>query len=158
MPDLERLRKSFKPEPIRTLFVGESPPHGGSFFYRENSGLYRAMKKAFGERPEFLAWFKAKGFFLDDLVQYPINQFKAERERRKHRVKAVESFAQRLVGFRPAAVVVVMCAIEPQVREAIRRGRLPQNVPIYVTPYPGFGNQKRFQTKMAEIIPQLPSS
>jgi hypothetical protein len=158
MTEVERLRQNFKPEPIRTLFIGESPPHGGNFFYQADSRLYRAMEKAFGGRPDFLAWFKSRGYFLDDLVLHPINKIKDKRERRKQRLESVVFLAQRLAYYKPAAVVVVMCAIEPEVRDAMRRGGVPQSVPIYVTPFPSFGNQKRFQAKMVEIISRLPSN
>jgi hypothetical protein len=40
----EALRESFRPKPIRILFVGEAPPASGRFFYSANSGLYRAMR------------------------------------------------------------------------------------------------------------------
>lgn len=71
---LEELRHSFRPDEINTLFVGESPPHGGDFFYRCDSLLYRAKRCAFGEPEDFLADFKSRGFFLDDLVLTPINK------------------------------------------------------------------------------------
>jgi hypothetical protein len=31
------LRRSFRPKRITTLLVGESPPHGGTFFYKHDS-------------------------------------------------------------------------------------------------------------------------
>jgi hypothetical protein len=86
MDDLENLRRRFRPERITTLFVGESPPQGGTFFYKGDSLLYRQMKKALKEfwtdGSDFLERFKASGFFLDDLVLFPINKReKEERER-----------------------------------------------------------------------------
>jgi hypothetical protein len=36
---LESLRQSYRPQQVRVLFVGESPPAGGTFFYRANSNL-----------------------------------------------------------------------------------------------------------------------
>ena len=35
--DLERLCRSFRPKLITTLLVEESPPHGGTFFYKQDS-------------------------------------------------------------------------------------------------------------------------
>ncbi|MGH9678017.1 MAG: hypothetical protein ACRD36_13015, partial [Candidatus Acidiferrum sp.] len=76
MNDIEKLRCSFRPKHITTLFVGESPPHGGTFFYKRDSLLYHRMKEAFSAGENFLTEFKANCFFLEDLVQYPINQIK----------------------------------------------------------------------------------
>ena len=87
--DLEKVRRSFRPRHITTLFVGESPPHSGTFFYKRDSRLYRRVKEAFGNGENFLSEFKAKGFFLDDLVLYPINQIKEKNERNEHRRKGV---------------------------------------------------------------------
>jgi hypothetical protein len=56
--------------------VGESAPDGSTFFYNENSLLHRLMNESFGNPANFLTEFKDKGFFLDDLVLYPINKIK----------------------------------------------------------------------------------
>ena len=97
--DLERLRRSFRPKQITTL--GESPPHGGTFFHKEDSLLYHRMKESFGAASNLLPAFRAKGFFLDDLVLYPINHIKDKNERYKHRQSAVPSLAQRMADYRP---------------------------------------------------------
>jgi len=153
---LEEIRRSFRPQHIATLFIGESPPNGGTFFYSENSRLYFRLKKALGDRSDFLSEFKSKGFFLDDLVLHPINQIKDQPERDKHRWKAVPLFANRIKDYRPAAVVVLMYAIEPMVVEAMNQAGLG-SVPRYVTPFPIFPrNLKTFKDKMAQILPKLP--
>jgi hypothetical protein len=38
----EVLRGRYRPDVIRVLLVGESPPAGGTFFYAANYNLYRA--------------------------------------------------------------------------------------------------------------------
>ena len=43
----ERLRQQFRPEAVRLLFIGESPPASGRFFYHGDSGLYRAIREVF---------------------------------------------------------------------------------------------------------------
>jgi uracil-DNA glycosylase len=45
--DHEATRARYHPEKVRLLFVGESPPASGRFFYNRDSGLYRAMLGAF---------------------------------------------------------------------------------------------------------------
>lgn len=156
MSDLEKLRRSFRPKHISTLFVGESPPHGGTFFYRGDSLLHDKMKESFAAGANFLAEFKAKGFFLDDLVLYPVNQIRDDKDRDEHRRNGVSSLAQRMADYKPAAVVALMCAIEPMVVNAMRQAGL-SHAQLYVTPFPARPeHQQRFKAKMAEIIPKLP--
>jgi hypothetical protein len=40
----EHLREQFRPSPVELLFVGESLPASGRFFYRRDSGLFRTIK------------------------------------------------------------------------------------------------------------------
>jgi hypothetical protein len=154
MSDLEELRRRFQPKHISTLFVGESPPKSGKFFYERDSLLYRRMKEAFGGTENFREDFMAKGFFLDDLVQEPINK-KDKKERDARRREGVSSLAQRMRGYQPRAVVVVMCAIEPMVIDAIREAGLGHLKP-HVVPFPRAEHQEHFKKAMAEIIPKLP--
>jgi hypothetical protein len=59
-----------------------------------------------------------------------------------------------LKKYKPKAVVILLCRIKPMVLEATRQAGLLYEP--YCTPYPGFGNQRRFHKAMAEIIPNLP--
>jgi hypothetical protein len=43
---VEETRRSFRPAKIATLFVGESAPAAGVFFYYGNSGMTRYMRRA----------------------------------------------------------------------------------------------------------------
>ena len=95
MNEVEKTRESFKPDRITTLFVGESAPHGGTFFYFENSILFNAMRAAFAEARQesfegkgvFLRYFLDCGFYLVDLADEPINHLDPPM-RRTERVSA----------------------------------------------------------------------
>jgi hypothetical protein len=76
---VEVVRRNYRPIRIMTLFVGESAPNSGKFFYLGNTALKRhveeAMKAAgLGGNGDFLERFKAYGWYLDDLVLRPVNQ------------------------------------------------------------------------------------
>lgn len=161
MNNLEKIRLNFLPEPVKTLFVGESPPNGGTFFYNADSRLYRTVKESFeeffGANENFLEEFKRRGFFLDDLVLSPVNQIKKKKERDERLWECVPLLARRLMRYRPSAVVVLMLAIKPMVRDAMCAAGLSQ-VPFYDTPFPGPWHQKRFKEKMREILPKLPTT
>jgi hypothetical protein len=153
MNDLENVRKSYRPDHITTLFVGESAPHGGTFFYTQNSGLFREIRKSFCGQTRFLEDFKHNGFYLDDLVLEPVNHLDAK-DRRSLCRDAVSSFVERLKDYNPRAIVVLLMSIRPMVLDAIQAAGL--SCAVYCTPYPGFGNQPRFHRAMSEIIPNLP--
>jgi hypothetical protein len=62
------------------LFLGESPPAGGTFFYYANSKLYDATREAFEagipalrRTDDFLDAFKRLGCYLEDLSPVPVN-------------------------------------------------------------------------------------
>ncbi|MDR3755166.1 MAG: hypothetical protein P4K93_16625 [Terracidiphilus sp.] len=153
MNRLEELRKSFGPGLVTTLFVGESAPDSGRFFYSSDSSLFYAMKRAFGSKETFLEDFKRKGFYLDDLVLTPINKLE-RRERSRRREEAVPELAKRLVEYKPKAVVVVMRAILPMVRQAMRMAGIWYEP--FCVPHPAFGNWTRFNDAMTAIIDDLP--
>ncbi len=125
-PANERLRRGYRPERVRILFVGEAPPASGRFFYAGDSGLYRAIRDAFGAafpggRPaRFLDAFRARGCYLVDLCPRPVDRLGASARQRARR-----SGEARLAGFvhrtRPEAVVVVVRSIAPNVRRALAR-------------------------------------
>lgn len=155
MNDLEELRRSFYPDFITTLFVGESAPASGRFFYSSNSSLFRAMKRAFGDRETFLEDFKTKGFYLDDLVLTPVNKLDRH-ERSRRRQEAIPELAKRLISYKPRAVVVVMRAILPTVRKAMQMAGMVYEP--FCVPHPAFGNWTRFSNEMTKIIDELPAA
>lgn len=92
--EIERLRLQYRPERVAVLFVGEAPPRGDSFFYRGHSGLTNYMRDALAGPKgdiEFLNWFKARGWYLDDLVTTPIENLRDRRKQcREARVESGE--------------------------------------------------------------------
>ncbi len=155
MSEIERIRESFRPPRITTLFVGESAPQSGKFFYLGNSQVYWYMQEAFGGGEDFLAWFKTNGFFLDDLILIPANKIADKRERQQLGWDSVPSLAERLSRYQPAMVVALMKAIDPMVRAAMAEAGL-SDLPFESTPFPGNGQQGNFRSKMAEIIHKFP--
>jgi hypothetical protein len=153
MNTLEELRKSFRPDRITALFVGESAPQSGKFFYSGNSSLFYAMQRAFGGNGTFLEDFRRNGFYLDDLVHVPVNKLE-DRERSALRWGSVSSLADRLRDYKPETIVIVMRAIKPMVLKAVRSANLPYEP--YCTPHPAFGNWTRFHAEMTKIIDSLP--
>jgi hypothetical protein len=156
--EIEAIRQRFRPARITTLFLGESRPASGRFFYRGNSGMTRHMRHAL--MPEaasddaFLAGFKARGFFLDDLVLSPIDKMRRAERRARWRA-ALPAFLARLAEYQPGAVVVVLLGMQPLLSRAIRAAG--HTMPVYGVPFPGQGNQGRFHAELGRLkLPRLP--
>jgi hypothetical protein len=156
--DTKAARAQYRPQCITTLFVGESPPASGKFFYYENTALARAMKAAMMaaglcDGDDFLERFRALGWFLDDLVLEPVNWLaKSERQRKWREAQA--SLAARIKVYKPRAIVSVLLGIEHIVDGAAKVAG--GDADLFAVPFPGMGQQARFREAMARIIPNLP--
>lgn len=144
----EALRTRYRPERIRVLFVGESPPAGGTFFYLGDSILYRAFREAFGNLEDFLVEFQKQGFFLDDLVPFPVNKM-LQHERKRTRRAHIGSLSNRLRHYRPEAVVTVMKAIQADVTESIERAGL--SFSHHAVPFPRREHRTRFVSEIRKL-------
>jgi hypothetical protein len=157
MEAVEAVRARYRPERIKTLFVGESAPHSGAFFYCGDNEMLcqmqRAVELALGESGDFLKRFKAYGWYLDDLVLTPVNRL-TKSQRKARCLDAQESLAGRIAAYRPEAIVSLLRRIEPFVNAAANTSG--SDAHRYAVPFPGMGHQARFRAAMACIIPKLP--
>jgi hypothetical protein len=142
----ERLRKSYRPARVRILFVGESPPASGRFFYQADSGLYRAVRETFVQafpslrNAEFLDSFCSLGCYLVDLCGEPVDHM--TRNDRRHACRKGEArLAQQIRALRPEAVVTVVRSIRANLKRAqIQAGWSGRHLEL---PYPGRWHQHR---------------
>jgi hypothetical protein len=159
--DLESLRHAYKPARVRWLFIGESPPANGTFFYKADSNLSRytqqafsiALERKFADGKEFLDSFKAQGCYLIDLCDHPINHL-PESEREEQRRRGATSLPERIAEHLPQASIVVMKAIAKYVQPAIGQAGLA-DLPCYVLPFPAMGNQKRYVERLVAVLREL---
>jgi hypothetical protein len=126
----ERVRRAHQPEEVRALFVAESPPAGGTFFYEGNSNLFERTREAFVEASpsfrrtdNFLAAFKAAGCYLEDLAIEPVNGLPG-RQRREACKAGITPLAKRVSRLSPRVIVIVSYGIERWVIEALKCARL----------------------------------
>jgi hypothetical protein len=157
MEAVEAARALYRPDRIVTLFVGESAPYSGAFFYYGDSAMFhhmqRAVQRALGESSNFLESFKAYGWYLDDLVLTPVDHL-TKSQRKAKCLDAQKSLADRIAAYQPEAIVSLVIAIKPFVEAAaIMAG---SNAPRYAVHFPGQGQLPRFKKDMARIIQVLP--
>jgi hypothetical protein len=157
--DVEHLRSRYRPRQIRLLFVGESAPAGGTFFYAENSTLYFETRAAFGRAfpkllsdTAFLDLFRDLGCYLDDLCLEPVNQL-ADQLRRRKRTEFESSLAERLRRYRPMMVIAIgKTTAAPHVRSALGHAELA-DVPVVDVAFPGRPNHTiDFHREMSRVL------
>jgi hypothetical protein len=142
----ERLRRSYRPADVRILFVGESPPVSGRFFYQTDSGLYRAIRNtfraAFPALPEedFLNSFRYLGCYLVDLCDTPVDRLGSDN--RKQACRDGEArLTKTLRELNPRIVITVVRSISANVRRAQESANWKG---LYVElPYPGRWKEHR---------------
>jgi hypothetical protein len=156
--DVEAIRARYRPERITTLFMGESAPASGKFFYHGDTAMMRNMKRVLKEAElykegDFFEWLQRQGWFLDDLVLTPVNAM--DRLDRLAKCEAsVPHLADRLREYHPQAVVTLMKGIKPYVDAAMAVAGC--TVPHHALPFPGQGRQGQFRSQMLALAQQLP--
>jgi hypothetical protein len=157
--DTELIRRAYKPDKVRLLMVGESPPAKGGFFYLKDrkilmvtytgQAFQRAHGLTFRDNEQFLNYFKECGCYLDDLCTFPVDDLSAS-EREKCLRDSIEGLAQRIQGMQPPVIAIVLKRIEGYVRDAIRgAGCCPE---VFLLPFPGNGHQNKYIEHLAEIV------
>jgi hypothetical protein len=152
----EAIRQSFQPANIRILFIGESAPASGEFFYlKSNMTIYtmRSFEKALGAHfddiKDFQWFFMSCGCYVDDLSPVAVNHL--ERNEREGVLReSVPELATRIGGFKPEVIIIVLRKIEGHVREAIRMAEFEG--PVYVLLFPGWRWQREYVIGLAEIL------
>ena len=156
----ERMRESFRPPRIQLLFIGESPPASGRFFYSANSGLYRAMRMAFEiadstvDDTNFLAVFQKRGCYLTDLCPEPVDHLGPD-ERRALRRDGEKRLAGQLKFLQPVMIAPVLRSIVTNVENAISLTNWHGSIVQF--PYPGrwSRHRKAFIEVLVPIIKRL---
>jgi hypothetical protein len=156
----EALRKRFLPSKVRLLFVGESPPASGRFFYSGNSGLYRAMREAFriadrtvGDET-FLAAFRARGCYLTDLSHEPVDDLDTCLRRAICR-DGEKLLAREIARRQPAIVAPVVRSISGNVESALKLAKWEGE--LLCLPYPGrwISHRETFVKALVPVIRRL---
>jgi len=117
----ERLRRSYHPAHVRILFVGESPPASGRFFYQADSGLYRAIRNTFRAalpalpEDDFLHSFQNLGCYLVDLCGKPVDDLTPGKRKQACRDGEVR-LARTLKELQPEIVITVLRSISANVK------------------------------------------
>jgi hypothetical protein len=152
--EYEILRRRFKPEKIKVLFIAESPPpvERRTFFYLAKSGVYIYTKRAFcnvyregiNKDPDFLYFFKDKGCYLEDLSSLPSNLGEIKRNKKFH----INCLTKRIKEHEPESIIIIGKGIGDMVKEAISLSgffeKIGRNMVFDEVPFAGNGHQNDY--------------
>ena len=156
----ESLRRQYRPERVRILFVGEAPPVSGRFFYQRDSGLYRVLRDTFIAafpalpKDEFLEAFRDFGCYLVDLCGQPVDHL--SRGKRITICCAGEvRLARTIRTLRPIVIITLVRSIRASViRAQMMVGWSGMHLEL---PYPGRWKHHRiqFQCQLEPVLKTL---
>jgi hypothetical protein len=139
------------------LFVGESPPASGRFFYHRDSGLYRAMRDALQHldptitREKFMAMFQRTGCYLIDLCRRPVDRM--DTVARRTECSAGEALlSRRIQRLQPEIIVVLVRSISPNVQRSAAHASWTRT--MVEVPYPGRWIHHR-KVFLESLVPHL---
>jgi hypothetical protein len=139
------------------LFIGESPPASGRFFYSGNSGLYRAVRDVFHtvdpsvNDDTFLVRFREYGCYLIDACLDPVDQLEPK-ARRAACIETEPSLSRCIRKLQPEMIVCLVRSIRENVEHAINMAHW--HGPVLHLPYPGRWIRHR-EIFSAELLPYL---
>jgi hypothetical protein len=153
----EALRRRYRPDKIRILFIGEAPPRSGRFFYRGDSGLYRAVRDTFLAafpaliENNFLKSFQASGCYLVDLCGQPVDHL-LPNVRAAICSKGEGRLEHEIRRLRPKVVVTVVRSIRASVERALTNAGW-SGLQLQL-PYPGRWKHHRveFQRRLVPLL------
>ncbi len=149
-----RLRNKYLPNKLKYIFVLESPPALGKYFYDESGKisepLFKAMMELLAFNPknkgEGLRLFQKNGYFLVDATYQPVNKLKGKKRTDVvlcHFRELVEDL-KKLRADRQIPIILVKANICRMLdRRLTQEGFVVQNKGV-VVPFPSNGWQKRF--------------
>src|SRR6266571_1388302 len=166
--DYAQARARYKPRTIRVLFVAESPPSSGGFFYFSKTigkdHLFRETMKALSlwplghplrkglDKTGLLEEFRSRGFFLIDTCERPVDKL-SRRARRMLIVQEASGLASRAKDLDPVSIVIVKKTVYRPVRHTLERvglgDRILNDEPL---PFPSHGNQRRYRLLLKRWI------
>jgi hypothetical protein len=157
-PRRERAARKYRPDEIKLLLVAEAPPAAlDRYFYFEDvsqqDSLFRYVARSIlkteptrNNKAELLARLRDQGVFLIDLKRDPVDGKSLARE--------VPDLLRRIRKLAPHKIVVIKASVYDLVQRPLTEADLP--VVDERVPFPGSGQQRRFEVAFARALRRRP--
>ena len=158
----KEMREAYRPEGIRIIFVLESPPKSGKYFYNSDGTvreqLFQAMMKFIKATPsnkqDGLRAFKDQGFIVVDASYSPVNDFKG-RARDEAILREYDSLLRDLGVLNPnkdVPLILVKANVCKLLGKRLREAGFQVINNDISIPFPGSGRQREFQEKLGALV------
>jgi hypothetical protein len=158
-----KLRQKYLPEKINFIFLLESPPKSGDYFYdpagRTTEQLFSAMMKLIDCQPESKAGglkeFAKKGYVIADAAYSPVNHIRNERKKNEAILRHLPGLVddlRKMTGRQRVRLVLIkanICQMLEAPLKAIGFNIIKNGITV---PFPGSGQQKKFFTAIKRIL------
>jgi len=163
-----KLRAKYRPHHPKLVFIAESPPAGGKYFYdpsgKVTEPLFRAMMHdvqgiAPASKDEGLRKFAKAGFLLVDATYVPVNKSSSPKERNAKILEDYPLLLEDLNDLLPTKAIRIML-IKANVCRLLDTRLQSDGFTVLnrgiVVPFPAFGHQKRFRDKVKNLLRRKP--
>jgi hypothetical protein len=156
------LRNTYLPQELKLIFILESPPASGKYFYdetgRTSEPLFNELMKALNYGPidkkDGLSFFKSGGYFLIDSTYKPVNKLKGK-ERDNTILEGFNELLSDLEVINPDKSTPIII-VKANVCRLLETKLLSNGFKVLnkgkAIPFPSTGQQKRFQTEISGVL------
>lgn len=159
----KKQRDAYKPKKINYIFIFESPPINGEYFYdisgSQNETLFRNMmltlfNQKFDSKEKGLKFFKKYGFLLVDLSYKPVNGINNRNERidvlKSHFDNLLEDL--KLLVSKQTKIILVMRHVTDICLEKNLGKNFKVINPNLFVPFPNHYHFLKFKSKIRKLI------
>ena len=153
----EAKREEYKPNKVKILFIGESRPQQGTFFYFGDSNLFIYTKQAFEKaNVNFtLDKFKELGCWLYDVCNRSVNHFTKD-ARDAEVKKGLPALINIIENLKPDFIVVVKRGrFGDMVMQEVLKIKRYNDRNTFNLPFPACGHQHKYRDELAHILAQI---
>lgn len=160
-------REKYRPSKIDVLWIAESPPAGGGYFYFERTSganhLFRETMKALGwwppnvpmqaglDKTPYLRRFKESRHFLVDLSPTPVNHISSV-ERDAVLRKNVSYLREEVAMLRPKKLLIIKRNVHGILYPALQSVGMPEVLNREPIPFPSHGWQAEYRTRIGQLV------
>jgi hypothetical protein len=163
--EYKEMRDRYMPKILRAIFILESPPKSGAYFYNSAGSVKEQLFKAFMQfakiehknKEEGLCQFQSRGFLVVDASYEPVNNLK-EKDRENKILENYELLLHDLSQLNPDKSVPLVLVkknvcelLEPRLKN---KGFIVANNGVSL-PFPGTGRQRDFRERIMPIAASL---
>jgi hypothetical protein len=156
------LRNKYHPKKLEIVFVLESPPVSGKYFYDETGDtsepLFSAMMKLFGyipsDKKDGLEFFKSKGYLIVDATYKQVNSLTGD-ERNTAILSDFNNLVddlERICPKKEIPIILVKANICRLLEERLTAKGFNVINNGAIIPFPAYGHQNRFHSEMNNIL------